>query len=431
MTRRQQIFALALAVIMLLPVVSAGPASGQNKDELRDDIEELKEEREAFQAELLEQAAKVDAATAAVAEVEQALADLGLLVSNQRDDLAEAERALASAEAAVDAAELRAESLSTAQISLTAQANDLAVNTYVGRDSNLESSYGLARTGDIYQAARIQTIVGAAFGDITDTSDELRALQVDTQIAAQELEDAAEVREEKRVDAEDELEQLLDAVALQAEVVALAEERLETRLYEAAALEEIDDAMAAEIRQTEQRLAAIIAEERRRAEEAARRRREAERQRLEEEARRRRENGTAPAPNSNNVPSSQLHSVGGITVHESIADELADLLAAARADGINLGGGGYRSAASQIRLRRAHCGSSDYAIYQMPSSQCRPPTARPGNSMHERGLAVDFTQGGRTLTRGSSGYQWMVNNAGRYGFRNLPSEPWHWSINGR
>jgi LAS superfamily LD-carboxypeptidase LdcB len=50
--------------------------------------------------------------------------------------------------------------------------------------------------------------------------------------------------------------------------------------------------------------------------------------------------------------------------------------------------------------------------------------------MHEQGLAIDFTQNGSTLTRGSSGFQWLVANAGRFGFRNLPSEPWHWSTNG-
>lgn len=429
MTRLQRIAMIVAALGMLLAF--PGPAGGQSKDELRRDIDELKEEREAFQAELLEQAARVDAATAEVADLEQALADIQVVVGEQREDVAGAERALASAEAAVAAAETRAASLVTAQDSLTEQANDLAVQTYMGRDSNLEGSFGLARTGDIYEAARIRTIVSAAFGDITDTSDELRALQVDTELATQNLEFAVADRVDKELQAEEELTQLLDAVSLQAELVALAEERLETRLYEAAALEEIDSDMATEIRATEQRLAAIIAEEKRKAEEEARRRREAERRRLEEEARRRRENGTSPAPTSNNVPSSQLHTVRGITVHESIADELLALLNAAEADGISLSGGGYRSASSQIRLRRAHCGTSDYAIYQMPSSQCRPPTARPGNSMHERGLAIDFTQGGRTLRRGSSGYNWLVNNAARFGLRNLPSEPWHWSTNGR
>jgi D-alanyl-D-alanine carboxypeptidase len=50
--------------------------------------------------------------------------------------------------------------------------------------------------------------------------------------------------------------------------------------------------------------------------------------------------------------------------------------------------------------------------------------------MHERGLAIDFTEGGRTLTRGSAGFQWLRANAGRFGFINLQSEPWHWSTNG-
>ncbi|MDG2113020.1 MAG: hypothetical protein P8N02_10450, partial [Actinomycetota bacterium] len=258
MTRLQRIALLAVSV--LLVVTFPSNATGQSKDELRREIDDLKAERDEFQAELLEQATKVDAATAQVSEVAQALADLELLVAGQRDDVAQADRELASAEAAVAAAEQRSASLADAQIALSGQASDLAVQTYVGRDSNLEGSYGLARTGDIYQAARIQTIVSAAFGDITDTSDELRALQVDTAIATSELADAADVREEKRLAAEEELEQLLDAVGLQANVVAAAEERLETRLYEAAALEDLDSQMAAEIRETESALAAIIAE---------------------------------------------------------------------------------------------------------------------------------------------------------------------------
>ncbi len=121
----------------------------------------------------------------------------------------------------------------------------------------------------------------------------------------------------------------------------------------------------------------------------------------------------------------------GIVVAASLRPSLANLLAAANADGIFLSGGGYRSSSSQISLRRAHCGGSSYAIYQAPSSSCRPPTARPGASQHERGLAIDFTQNGRALNRGSSGYRWLRANAGRYGLKNLPSEPWHWSTTGR
>ncbi len=122
---------------------------------------------------------------------------------------------------------------------------------------------------------------------------------------------------------------------------------------------------------------------------------------------------------------------GGIWVHTSIAGQVAALVSAAKAAGFNLAGGGYRDPASQIALRRAHCGTSDYAIYQMPASQCTPPTAIPGRSMHERGLALDLTSSGRLITsRADPAFAWLAANAARYGFYNLPSEPWHWSTTG-
>ena len=142
------------------------------------------------------------------------------------------------------------------------------------------------------------------------------------------------------------------------------------------------------------------------------------------------DNSPPAGPPPDIVGSGGIVSVGGIRVSASIAGNLQSLLSAANAAGIHLSGGGYRDSAAQVALRRAHCGSSSYSVYQAPASSCRPPTARPGASMHERGLAIDFTEGGRTLTRGSAGFQWMRANAGRFGFANLPSEPWHWSTNG-
>ncbi|MGQ0616532.1 MAG: M15 family metallopeptidase, partial [Acidimicrobiia bacterium] len=119
---------------------------------------------------------------------------------------------------------------------------------------------------------------------------------------------------------------------------------------------------------------------------------------------------------------------GSITVAATIAAAVGDLLAAAEADGFELCGGGYRSADSQIALRRAHCGPSGEAIFELSPSRCSPPTARPGTSMHERGLAIDVTCSGQTLrSRSSACFQWLAANAARYGLRNLPSEPWHWS----
>jgi LAS superfamily LD-carboxypeptidase LdcB len=140
----------------------------------------------------------------------------------------------------------------------------------------------------------------------------------------------------------------------------------------------------------------------------------------------------APAPaGAAPLPMSRLTSVRGIVVHKAIDGRIEALLAAAEADGILLSGSGYRDPATQIMLRRAHCGTSHYAIYEMPSSECVPPTARPGTSMHEKGRAIDFTWQGLLITSHSSpAYQWLAANAARYRLYNLPSEPWHWSTNG-
>lgn len=146
--------------------------------------------------------------------------------------------------------------------------------------------------------------------------------------------------------------------------------------------------------------------------------------------------GVAPAPATAAptapVTADEVVSVYGIRVHTSIADDIKALIDAAAADGIVLSGWGWRDNATQIRLRREHCGTSEYAIYRMPSSQCRPPTARPGASQHERGLAVDFTyNGGSISNRNNAGFRWLEANAATYGLKNLASEPWHWSTTGR
>jgi LAS superfamily LD-carboxypeptidase LdcB len=107
------------------------------------------------------------------------------------------------------------------------------------------------------------------------------------------------------------------------------------------------------------------------------------------------------------------------------------MLGAASDAGLTLCGSGYRSPEEQIQLRIAHCGSSQYAIYEMPSGQCSPPTARPGSSNHEQGLAVDFNCGGSLIeSQGNPCFVWMDSHAADYGFYNLASEPWHWSNDG-
>jgi hypothetical protein len=114
----------------------------------------------------------------------------------------------------------------------------------------------------------------------------------------------------------------------------------------------------------------------------------------------------------------------------AISPQVERLLADANDAGITMCGYGYRDPADQIAIRRANCGTSNYAIYQAPSSYCSPPTARPGTSMHEQGLAIDFTVGGGTIGSTSAAYRWLKANAANYGLYNLAGEPWHWSVDG-
>lgn len=130
-----------------------------------------------------------------------------------------------------------------------------------------------------------------------------------------------------------------------------------------------------------------------------------------------------------------LATVGGITVSASIAGQLQSLLNAARADGIVLSGGGYRSPDVTAALRIAN-GCPD--VYTSPASSCRIPTAIPGSSMHEKGLAIDFTWNGSTICypnrasncHGNAAFDWLNANAASYGLYGMGAEAWHWSTNG-
>ncbi|HEX8802878.1 MAG TPA: M15 family metallopeptidase, partial [Acidimicrobiales bacterium] len=150
---------------------------------------------------------------------------------------------------------------------------------------------------------------------------------------------------------------------------------------------------------------------------------------------------TAPAPSGGSTSISSapggLATVrcptgGTITVAGQIAGNVQGLLDLAGQQGVGLCGSGYRDPAQQIELRREHCGTSDYAIYEMPSSECNPPTARPGKSNHEKGLAIDFNcNGGGAIEVGNECWNFLVAHANDYGLYNYPPEPWHWSVDGR
>lgn len=120
--------------------------------------------------------------------------------------------------------------------------------------------------------------------------------------------------------------------------------------------------------------------------------------------------------------------IHGMIVNAKIASKWQYLVQKAKADGINLTGGGFRTASQQISLRRAHCGPSHYDVYVKSAKYCSPPTARPGTSYHEKALAVDLNN---ARSYSSRVYRWMRVHAPPLGIQALvPGEPWHWSLGG-
>ena len=93
-------------------------------------------------------------------------------------------------------------------------------------------------------------------------------------------------------------------------------------------------------------------------------------------------------------------------VHRCLKDSLQKMLSAynSQASSSNKAGGwGWRSQARQIELREANCGSNNYDIWEKPASQCSPPTARPGYSSHQDGLAIDFYCNKQLLNKSNCG----------------------------
>jgi len=148
----------------------------------------------------------------------------------------------------------------------------------------------------------------------------------------------------------------------------------------------------------------------------------------------------APSASSGSVTISTADG-GSFEIAAEIASQVQELFDDAAADGFVLGGWGLRSHQRQHELRKenrcpddgswAHTEGEDPSSWASASA-CETPTARPGFSNHESGLAIDITYNGSVIpARESPAFRWLAANAGRYGLENLPSEPWHWSVNGR
>ncbi len=109
-------------------------------------------------------------------------------------------------------------------------------------------------------------------------------------------------------------------------------------------------------------------------------------------------------------------------VASAISQNVVDMLAAAKQDGVDLTSSGAFRTYEQQDAMRHEAGRCPDPV-NSPSSDCNPPTAPAGLSEHEKGLAIDFSPG-------DSINSWLTQNASKYGFYNLPSESWHWSTSG-
>lgn len=399
-TRRwRALVVLLFATLFLLP----GNAFAQEDDE--DVLEELKEKREEIQVEVAAAAVRVNAIEADFETVAQALDDINALVDLHEAKLADAEQAVRSAEQLVTQAEARSAAIDVEVLGIQELVADLAVASFTGEaGENGEDLTAFLLSDDPTEAVRRRSLVEFQTGNLGDALDRMRVLETEAELVEQNRVRAVEAAVINRTEAITRREELTSAVDAQVELVIDVEARLEQRLAEASYIDELDAAAAAEIRQQEEVIAKRIREEvaRKAAAEAARR--------------------AAATPQPANAD--DIVQAEGFWVNASVQDQVSRMISDARNDGVRLSGYSYRSPQRTAELRVIN-GCPD--VYTSSPSSCRIPTARPGQSMHERGLAIDF----QSCWRGSECFVWLSNNASSYGYYNLPSESWHWSTNGR
>lgn len=356
-------------------------------------------ERDRVREQAAEVASQLDVLRATDEEVNAAIAALDDQIDAQQADLADIEVELDRAAEALAAAE-DDESRAIARVDgLRSSVADFAVDAYVGAgtDSRTDPLSAVLGADDIGEAAQRRAFSDFAATRGSDLLDQLNAAREELTIARTTAEEQATYIAAARLES---AEILADLEEAQDQKEAFAQEldiRIESMLAEVASLRDLDEELSDEILERQQALIALAGGG----------------------------GPSGPVPVPGNIP---LATVGGITVYAGIADQLGAMLDAARGDGVQLSGSGYRDPQRQIELRRQNCGSSSYAVYQASPGSCSPPTARPGTSNHERGLAIDFAN---CSSRSTACYRWLAGNAAGFGFYNLPSEPWHWSTNGR
>lgn len=402
-----------LAAIVLLVSLAVGPPSSARRND------DPKAERERVRAQQAEVASNINILKADQSKLEEALRLLDENVVAQEGLQLEATRAAEAAErqrvAADDAVAKAEEELGKLKDEIV----EYAIDAYMMPDgTEIDAMFG---ADNLNEAAQRDAIIEQQAGDDADLADQLNAKQDDLSAKRDDARDAEADAKVKKDEAAERVQKVKAARDQQAQFEAKVSERIDQQIAESIRLGEKDRELSYKIALEQAALEARLAEQRERQRKADAQAAQSSRGRQSGGG------GSAPVSPAGSGSGIALSTVGGITVSSQIAGALKAMLDAASAAGVPLSGGGYRSPAAQIAVRKNNCGTSYYAIYQMPASQCSPPTAPPGSSMHEVGLAIDFNN---CNSRSTACYQWLSANARRFGFYNLPSEPWHWSVNG-
>jgi LAS superfamily LD-carboxypeptidase LdcB len=373
---------LTVTALLLSNLVDAAPSG------------DPRAEREQVQAERAQAAAELDAAKADFRKVSQALLDLEVRAGAVAARLDDAERAQRTAEDTANVART-AERDAIARIrGLEAEVQESAVDAYI--KPLTESAASQVQVQDLTERALRDALVDLRTGQSSDLLDQLGGARAELADQRRIAEAAAGEAEARRAEVATRKAELDEAQEQFRSLAQQVEDRVNHLSGEIASLARQDVELADQIAEEQTALAAVVP------------------------------TGLVTASAAITSGPVSVTTVGGITVNTSIAGQIEAMLNAARADGVVLSGSGYRDSSQQIALRQQNCGTSNYAVYQAPSSSCSPPTAIPGSSNHEQGLAIDF----QNCSHGSACFSWLSGNASRFGMFNLPSESWHWSTTG-
>jgi hypothetical protein len=135
----------------------------------------------------------------------------------------------------------------------------------------------------------------------------------------------------------------------------------------------------------------------------------------------------------------RLCQIHGKPVNVNIAEDLLDMIEAAKSDGISLKvTSGFRpayypnlSAKSDSGVKVSSQSQEDLYKQNCKGGKCSPATAPAGRSKHGTGIAIDFNTGSKgpkftPLRSSGSIYKWLIRNSWKFGFvRTVSSEEWH------